>query len=145
MPLFLSKEQLPFEGTRKSQKRIKSGTEPDSAYKSIPGVNVALAHCLCGSQPVLYSLAKSGHRSDGFCGDKFTSLISLDKPAAKNLSAILRNQERGVSAKRVSAESSVTPKEAEIIKDIGPSSTFGAQSATAKRGVHVCKNPLSKN
>ena len=29
-------------------------------------------------------------------------------------------------------------------KDIGPSRTFGTQSATAKRGVHSCKTPLLK-
>ena len=38
-----------------------------------------------------------------------------------------------------SAESRVTPK------DIGHSSTFGIQSTTAKRGVHFCKKPPSKN
>ena len=54
----------------------------------------------------------------------------------------LRNQEKGGLAKGVSAEPSVTPKHAKIIKDIGPSSSFGTQSTTAKRGVHFCKNPF---
>ena len=31
-----------------------------------------------------------------------------------------------------------------IPKDIGPSSTCGTSSTTAKRGVHFCKNPLAK-
>ena len=57
----------------------------------------------------------------------------------------LRNQEKGVLAKGVSAESSVTPKETKIPKDTGPSTTFGTQRATAKRGVYPCKNPPSKN
>ena len=30
-------------------------------------------------------------------------------------------------------------------KDIGPSSTFGTQSSTAKRGIRICRNPLLKN
>ena len=29
-------------------------------------------------------------------------------------------------------------------KDIGPSSTFGTQSVTAKRGIPLCRNPLLK-
>ena len=41
-------------------------------------------------------------------------------------------------------ESSVTAKEQKVPKDIGPSSAFGTQSATAKRGVYFCKNPLLK-
>ena len=35
-------------------------------------------------------------------------------------------------------------QETKIPKNIGPSSTFGTQSAAAKRGVHFCKPP-SKN
>ena len=38
----------------------------------------------------------------------------------------------------------VTPKETKNTKDIRPSSTFGTQSATAKKGVHFGKNPLLK-
>ena len=40
----------------------------------------------------------------------------------------------GVIAKGVSAESSVTAKKQKMPKDTGPSSTFGTQKATAKRG-----------
>ena len=40
-------------------------------------------------------------------------------------------------AKGVSAESSVTPKESKNIQGYGPSSSFGTQSATAKRGIHT--------
>ena len=40
--------------------------------------------------------------------------------------------------------SSVTPQETKIPKEIGPSSTFGTQSATAKEGTHFCKKPLLK-
>ena len=36
------------------------------------------------------------------------------------------------------------PGKQKISKEIGPSSTFGTQSATTKRGVHFVKNP-SKN
>ena len=43
-------------------------------------------------------------------------------------------------AKWVSAESSVPPKKTKSTKDIGPSSTFGTQNATAKRGAQSCKN-----
>ena len=55
----------------------------------------------------------------------------------------LKNQEKGVVAKGVSVESSVTAKEAKVPKDIGPSSAFGAQSAKAKRGVHFCKTNVT--
>ena len=48
-------------------------------------------------------------------------------------------QEKGVLAKGVSAQSSVTPKKPKIPKDMVPSSTFSAESATAKRAVHFCK------
>ena len=54
----------------------------------------------------------------------------------------IRNQEKEVLAKGVSEESSVTPKETKMHGGIGPSSTFGTQSATAKRGVYFCKTPL---
>ena len=51
-------------------------------------------------------------------------------------------QERGVLAKGVSAESSVTPKETRNIRGLlAPSSTFGTQSAKAKRGVYFAKPP----
>ena len=36
------------------------------------------------------------------------------------------------------------PRKQKIPKDIGHSSTCGFQSATANRGVHLCKNPLQK-
>ena len=52
---------------------------------------------------------------------------------------VFRNQEKGVLAKGVSAESSVTPKETKIPGCIGPSSTFGTQSATGLRVVHFWK------
>ena len=39
---------------------------------------------------------------------------------------------------------SLTPKRAQTNQGYWPSSAFGAQSATAKRGVHICKNPLPK-
>ena len=53
---------------------------------------------------------------------------------------------KGVLAKGVSAEPSVTPRKTkqELPKDIGPGRTFGTQSATVKRGVHVCKNLQKK-
>ena len=47
-----------------------------------------------------------------------------------------------VSLKQVSVESSVTAKETKNIQGIGPSSTFGTQSAAAKRGVHFAKIPF---
>ena len=37
------------------------------------------------------------------------------------------------------------PRKQKVSKDIGPSSTFGTQSAAAKRGVHFSKAPPSKN
>ena len=52
----------------------------------------------------------------------------------------LRNQEKGVLAEGVSVESSVTAKETKNSQEIGPSSTFGTQSTTAKRGITFCKN-----
>ena len=58
--------------------------------------------------------------------------------------AKVRNQERGGLAKGVSAESSLTPRRTKNTKHIGPSSTFGTQSATAKRGVHSCEKTLLK-
>ena len=36
------------------------------------------------------------------------------------------------------------PRNQKVPKDIGPSSTFGTQNATAKGGVHFCKNPPLK-
>ena len=36
------------------------------------------------------------------------------------------------------------PRKQKVPKDIGPSSTFGTQNATAKGGAHFCKNPLLK-
>ena len=57
---------------------------------------------------------------------------------------ISRSQEKGVLAKGVSAESSVTPKETKIPRGIGPSSTFGTQSATAERRT-LWQKPHSKN
>ena len=36
------------------------------------------------------------------------------------------------------------PRKQKAMKDIGPRSAFGTQSATAKRGVHFFKNPLAK-
>ena len=46
-------------------------------------------------------------------------------------------KKRGVLAKGASVESSVSrSRKRKIPKDIGPSSTFGTQSATAKRGAH---------
>ena len=51
-------------------------------------------------------------------------------------------QEKGVLAKGVSVESSVTAKETKNTQDIGPSSTFGTQSATAERGVHFAQTPF---
>ena len=59
----------------------------------------------------------------------------------------VRNQEKGVLAKGVSARvehHALKKCNAKYRKDIGPSSAFGNQSATAKRGVHLCKNPLLK-
>ena len=53
-------------------------------------------------------------------------------------------KEKGVLAKGVSVESCVTAKERKILKDNGRSSTFGTQSATAKRGVHFVKAPFQK-
>ena len=52
----------------------------------------------------------------------------------------IRNQEKGVLAKGVSAGSGVASKksEHELIQDIGLGSAFDTQSATVKRGVHVC-------
>ena len=55
----------------------------------------------------------------------------------------IRNKEKGVLAKGVSAESSVAPKKQKIPKGTGLGSTFGTQSATARRGRNVCKNALS--
>ena len=57
----------------------------------------------------------------------------------------VRNQEKGVLAKGVSAESSVTPRKQKISGGIGPSSAFSTQSATAKRGVDFCKKMLLAN
>ena len=68
----------------------------------------------------------------------FTAPLSLIAPED------FRNQEKGVLAKGVSVEFSVAVKETKLPKDIGPSSTFGTQSATAKRGVHFAQNPLKK-
>ena len=56
----------------------------------------------------------------------------------------IRNQGKGVLTKGVSVESSVTANETKKVpKDNGPSSTFGTQSATAKRG-HILANPFLK-
>ena len=55
-------------------------------------------------------------------------------------------ERKGVLAKGVSVESSVAAKETKNTQGIGPSSTFGTQSATAERGVHfaeiLSENPL---
>ena len=80
-------------------------------------------------------LENSLRGSCSFCGSSGESLA---------ISAIVRSQEKGVLAKGVSGEPSVTPRRRKNIKDIGPSIAFGAQSATSKRGVHSCKNPLLK-
>ena len=57
----------------------------------------------------------------------------------------LKSYEKGVLAKGISAESSVTLKEkTKIPKDIGLSSTCATQSTTTKRGINVCKNPLPR-
>ena len=53
----------------------------------------------------------------------------------------VRNQEKRILAKGVSAELSVTPRRTKNTKDIEPSSTFGTQSATAKRGIDFAKTP----
>ena len=55
---------------------------------------------------------------------------------------LLRNQEKGVLAKGVSVESSVMAKETNNTQAYWPNSTFGTQSATAKRGVHFAKTPF---
>ena len=62
-------------------------------------------------------------------------------PRCFSLWACFRNQEKGVLAKGVSAELSVTLKEQKYSRILGPAVT---QSATLKRGVHSCKNLLKK-
>ena len=52
------------------------------------------------------------------------------------------NQEKGVLAKGVSVESSVTANKTNSTQGIGPSSTFGTQSVAAKRGVHFAETPF---
>ena len=49
-----------------------------------------------------------------------------------------------VLAEGVSAGPTAMPGRTKNTKGMGPSSTFGTQSATAKRGAHFCKNPLLK-
>ena len=61
--------------------------------------------------------------------------ISCDNP-------YIRHREKGVLAKGVSA--GFRRRELKVPKHIGPSSTFGARSATAKRGMDICKDPLLK-
>ena len=58
--------------------------------------------------------------------------------------SLLRNQDKRVLAKGVSAESRVTPKETKNARGIVPSSTFGTHSVTANRGAHFCENLLQK-
>ena len=71
------------------------------------------------------------------------------EPHAQDMGVSLRwcrgsSKKRFFLAKGVSAASSFTPKEAKWPQNIGPSNTFGTQSATARRGVYFCKNPLLK-
>ena len=54
----------------------------------------------------------------------------------------VRNQEKGVLAKGVLQDPVSLPRNQTIVEDIGLSSAFGTRSATVKRGVYVCKNPL---
>ena len=51
-------------------------------------------------------------------------------------------KKKGVLAKRVSADSSVTPKNNKYPRSLDSNSTFGTQSATAKRGAHFAKTPF---
>ena len=51
----------------------------------------------------------------------------------------IRNQDKGVSAKGSLQNAVSRPRQQKIPKDIGPSSSFGTQSATAKRGVHLSR------
>ena len=67
-------------------------------------------------------------------------------PLPKRVGFQVRRQEKGHFSKggfcRIQCHSQSKQK---IPKGIGPSSTFGTQSATVERGGHVCNNRLSKN
>ena len=70
-------------------------------------------------------------------------LLSLDIVPMKVILCI-RNQEKGVLSKGVSAEPSPAPKRQKVPQAIGLSSTFRTQSATAWRGIPFRKNTLLK-
>ena len=67
---------------------------------------------------------------------------ALDDTTAAIIRDSDRKQEKGVLAKGVSAESIARARKQKYPRILGPSSAFGTQSATPKRGVHVHKNPL---
>ena len=54
----------------------------------------------------------------------------------------LRSQEKGVLAKGGFCKVQCYAQKNGNTKDIGPSSSFGTQSTTAKRGMHFYQNPL---
>ena len=83
-----------------------------------------------------------GGQGDLSIDDRLEVMITNDdrNPGKLTSELPIRSQEKGVLAKEVSVESSVTAKK--IPKDLGPSSRFGTQRATAKRGVHFAKKNL---
>ena len=92
---------------------------------------------LCSSEPVKMTEMVGVTRAKAWFtkGMVFRSLRFLQCgcwPGNSQISDLIKSQEKGVLAKGVFAESSVTPKKAKIPKDVGPSSTFGTQSAAAK-------------
>ena len=93
-------------------------------------------------------MSSSSSQQDGCC---LCWLVAVhrrrEEPTTEKKAPNSATKKMGVLAKGVSVESSVTANKTNSMQGIGPSSTFGTQSVTAKRGVHFAetlqKTPFS--